>query len=363
MSVLSILQHVFPPPSYISLPNVGVDISDASLKYIQFERKHPYDKDLALKQWGDIEIPSGVVEHGTVKDPAKLTDAMRELKSICNTEYVRVSLPEERAYLFETTLNHKMAEKEIRGMIEFKLEENVPLSPREVYFDYDVVDINPEHFHVTVAVYAKDAVNSYYEACTAAGFIPLSFEIESQAIARASVREGLMGTYMIVDFGKTRTGVGIVHKGVLMYTSSIDVGGLALSSAMRAVLGDLAESELTKIKNTQGILNSEENTEVYKTLSDTVATIEEELKTRIHYWNTRDVGLSERTIEKVFLCGGSSNLAGLPEHLTKSLNIPTERAEVWQNAFSLERFIPPITHRYSYGYATAIGLALTDFVE
>jgi Tfp pilus assembly PilM family ATPase len=75
------------------------------------------------------------------------------------------------------------------------------------------------------------------------------------------------------------------------------------------------------------------------------------------------VDRDERKIEKVILCGGSANLMGLPEYLSESLSIPTERARVWQNAFSLESFVPPITQRYSLGYATAIGLALHDFRE
>ena len=83
----------------------------------------------------------------------------------------------------------------------------------------------------------------------------------------------------------------------------------------------------------------------------------------INYWNSRSVDERVRHIEKIILCGGSVNLAGLSEYLTEELGIETERALVWQNAFSLDSYVPPITRRYSYGYATAVGLALTDFIE
>lgn len=363
MSVLSTIQHVFPPPKYITLPNVGVDISDTSLKYVQFNRRRSRDTNLELMHWGDIDIPSGVLERGNVHDLPKLIEVLKKVKKQCHAEYVRVSLPEERAYLFETTLERSIPFKEVRGLLEFKLEENVPLSPREVYFDYDIVNLDDTYMHVTVAVYAKEIINNYYEACRGADLIPLSFEIEAQAIARAAVRAGLPGTYMIVDFGKTRMGVGIVHKGVLMYTSTIDVGGLVMSEALRKKLGDLPESELTTLKNTQGIINSEANSTVYKALKPTLNIMKEELQTRIHYWNTRDSDPDLRNIEKVILCGGSSNLAGLPEYLKDALSLPTDHAKVWQNAFSIETFIPPITRRYSYGYATAIGLGLYDFID
>lgn len=365
MPVLQKIQRVFPPPRYITLPSVGVDISDTSLKYIQFEREHVHDTYLALTAWGDIDIPAGIVERGNVHDVAKLTAVLREMKARTKAQFVRVSLPEERAYLFETSIDRNISRKDIRGLLEFKLEENVPLSPRDAYFDYDVVgsDTANNAHRIAVAVYARDTINNYYDACTAAELTPVSFEIEAQAIARASVDTHLSGTYMIVDFGKTRMGVGIVHRGALMYTSTIDISGQQMSIELRKVLGDLPESQLTEIKNTKGIVQTKDNEAVHAALSGITASIADELSVRIHYWHTRDIDRGERQIKKVILCGGSANLLGLPEFLTTSLGVPTERAQVWQNAFSLNTFVPPITRKYSYGYATAIGLALKDFIE
>lgn len=365
MSVLSTIESFFPPPRYISFPSIGIDISDTSLKYVEFERVHTRDTELALRSWGDISVPEGIVERGSVHDVEKLTAALREVKKQTRAEYACISLPEERAYLFETAIPRTTARKNIREMLEFKLEENVPLSPRDAYFDYGVVGLDPNtnDTRVAVAVYARETINNYYEACTNAGFIPLAFEIEAQAIARAAVNAHLRGTYLIVDFGKTRMGVGIVHKGVLMYTSTIDISGRAMSGTMREVLGNRSETELTEIKNTKGLLKTKENEIIAGVLEKFAASVVDELGIRIHYWHTRDIDRKEREIQKIVLCGGSANLFGLPEYVADKLNIPTERAQVWQNAFSLEQFVPPITRPYSYGYATAIGLALRGFTK
>lgn len=365
MQALSLLKHVFPPPRYITLPNVGVDISDTSLKYIQFERRRSRDTNLRLKAWGEVDIPNGVLEHGNVLDLPKLTDILKEVRKACGIEYVRVSLPEERAYLFETTVKQGTPFKEIRGLLEFKLEENVPLSPRDAFFDYDIVDSGEEDgvLHVVVTVYAKQTILNYQDACRGAGLTPLSFEVEASAITRAVVRSGFSGTYMIIDFGKTRLGIGIVHHESLMYTSTIDVGGMELSIALRNVLGDVSEHELTELKNTQGLVMSSGNKAARETLMKPLSTIADELETRIRYWGTRDAGNHERAVTKIILCGGSSNLLGFPEYLETALGVPVEHARVWQNAFSLEAFVPPIDKRHSFGYTTAIGLALTDFMK
>jgi hypothetical protein len=54
-------------------------------------------------------------------------------------------------------------------------------------------------------------------------------------------------------------------------------------------------------------------------------------------------------------------MKGLPSYLTQTLGVESRRANVWQNAFSFEHHVPEISRRYSFGYATAIGLALASF--
>ena len=362
MSVISAVTKFFPPPAYLTLPSVGVDISDTSLKYVFFERDHGGHHHLKLSQWGDIEIPDGTLTRGNVHDGPKLVEALSQVKAETGVQNVRVSLPEERAYLFETEVKKGTPFKEIRGLLEFRLEENVPLSPRDAFFDYEIIDssLKSDTLLVSVTVYARDTIMGYYEACHAAGLTPMSFEVEAQAIARASLPRHEKGTHLIIDFGKTRSGIGIVHQGVLMYTSTIDIGGTQLSSALRRQLGDLPESELTAIKNTQGLVRGANDTAAYDALITTMSAIKDEIAMRIQYWNNQDRS-SERAVQSMVLCGGSANLKGLPSYFTETLGIEARRAQVWQNAFDVSETVPPIDRRHSFGYATAIGLGLTSF--
>ncbi len=364
MNVLHTLGKIIPPPVYMQLPSVGVDVSDTSLKYIAFKNDSKSGTQLELEHWGDIEIPFGALDRGVVHDAQKLTDALVMMREKTGMENVRVSLPEERAYLFETEIKKGTPISEIRSLLEFRLEENVPLSPRDAFFDYDIIEDSRDAnmLRVSVTAYAKDTIMSYYDACKNANVVPLSFEVEAQAIARATIPVHDTGTHMIVDFGKTRTGVGIVHRGVLMYTSTIDIGGGILSDAMRTVLGNVEESVLTNIKNTQGLLEGAGDPKMREILITTMSSIVDELATRISYWNTKDAAHEDRQIQSVILCGGSVNMKGLPSYLTATLKVDATRANVWQNAFSIEDTVPPIDRRHSFGYATAIGLALAPFI-
>ena len=193
--------------------------------------------------------------------------------------------------------------------------------------------------------------------------MPLSFEVEADAIARAAIPEGEEGVYMILDIGRVRSGLGIIYKHALLYTSTIDIGGQHFSDAIRRQVGVQDDAVLTSLKNERGLLRSGGSDDVYEALLPTVSALKDEVETRITYWNTRSIEPGVRTIEKIMLCGGSVNMAGLPEYLTEVLGIETQRVDVWSNVFAGADMVPPIARRYAYGYATAIGLALRDSIE
>lgn len=342
------------------MPSIGVDISDTSLKYIQFAPTIHHGTKRQLKQWGELDIPVGVLNRGQVSDQKQLTAVLSEFKDKTKADFIRVSLPEERAYLFETEIKRSTPPREIRSLLEFRLEENVPIPAREAFFDYNILEseTTDKSLRVVVAAYSRETILNYYDACMMAGLTPLSFEVEAQAMVRSVVPRGTTGAHILVDFGKTRTGIGIVLNGFLMYASTIEFGGNQLSDILRKEHGNLSEGEITVIKNTQGLIKGVNDTRSYDSLISTISVIKDELASRIQYWHASDYKPEDRQIRSVILCGGSVNLKGLPEYLTETLGVETKRANVWQNAFSLDTMIPPIDLRHSYGYATAIGLAL-----
>ncbi len=355
------LARLFPPPEFMTLPAVGVDISDTSLKYMQFERK---GDELALKVWGDLPIKDGVVVQGVVKDPATLAQSLIEVRRITGTPVMRLSLPEERAYLFEMRVKTSLSHDEVLDTIEFHLEENVPLSAREAEFDYTPVPGVPVggERSIIVTAYGKETVAAYVEACGRADVLPLALEVEAQALARSVVHEGDASTCLLIDFGKTRTGIGIISEGVLHLTSTVDIGGEDLDVGLKQAYPLADPKELIRMKNEYGILPTLEEPKVREALMPSMVNLKNEIVSRIGYWDGLE-GKQKRPIVRVILCGGIANLAGLPSFLEDAVGLPVEQAEVWNNVFKIGDYIPPITKRYSYGYATVIGLALSSFVD
>jgi type IV pilus assembly protein PilM len=353
----NILLSLFPPPKFLAMPAVGVDISDCSIKAVELAERHTGQ---ALKRFSNYKLDGGIVTGGQIKDEVRLGEILMKLQKDYGATFVRAALPEQQAYVFETQVAAASDEEQIAQQLEFKLEENVPLSPREVIIGYDILETHKrkdaEEMTLTVTAYPRAEAERYIAAFETAGLTPLSLEIESQAIARAVVPEDDAASYLVVDFGETRTGLMIVTKGLLALTSTLEVPGHKLTDAIKA--HGASGEEVVRVKNEEGIRSSS-NTELRSALVTVVSDLTVGIVRHFNYWNSRmEEEQTHEKIKKVILCGGNANLAGLPEYVAAELQVLVERANVWTNTFSFEETIPDMPAAEALSYATAIGLAL-----
>ncbi len=349
----------FPTPKIFTMPAVGIDISDSSVKFLRLQDG---ENGKEIELYGEKEIPANVVLNGEIKNPDALIQVLSMIQKENDIHFIRASLPEEEAYIFKTLVPKGLKDGEVKNLIDLKLEENVPLASGEAVFDYDIPlkeDSSIQQREVSVTVYPNKTIEQYTEVFRKAHLTPLSFEIEAQAIARAVVQKGDDGTYMIVDFGKMRTGIAVVSNGLLSFASTLDVVGDTLTEAV-AEHFSVSILEAEKIKNESDFIQNKDNSELFETLMVTISRLKDEIERHFRYWNSRTdkKGKKVPQIEKIILCGGSSNVVGLREYLSGSLEARAERANVWKNVFSFNETIPNIVYEQSLGYATAVGLAL-----
>ena len=353
------LKRFFPVPKYLNLPTVGIDISDRSVKFLEFAYE---DGRRVLGRYGERGISEGIMAKGMIQQVEALAEILGKLKDDEHLHAIRASLPEEHAYIFQTVIPADTDYTQARNILEFQLEEHVPIPSQDAIFDYEVLE-NPlqdrAHVHVAVSVYSKGIVNAYLSAFTLAGLLPLSIEMEASAMARAVVQEGDKGTYLLVDFGRMRTGIAIVTGASPHFTSTVSVGSHPISQAIEKHLNASPE-EVVRFKNNIGLTEPKKNQELYMAMMGAASVLKDEIEKHLMYWRTRKsvAGESVSPAEKIILCGGGANLAGLVEYLSGNLRLPVVIGNVWQNAFSFDDTIPEIDRAHSLGYGTAIGLAL-----
>ncbi|MFA5792067.1 MAG: pilus assembly protein PilM [Candidatus Paceibacterota bacterium] len=348
----------FPPPNFLMAPSFGLDISDESLKFVELLMT----KDgIRMGRHGERKIPPGIIESGKIKNSVKLKEVLLSLRKEENMRFVRVSLPEEQVYLFQLRLD-KTGLNNIREGIELALEEHIPIRAQDAIFDYDLVSEDEKSLEVQVAAIQTNVIQNYLSVFKESFISIQSLELEAQAISRSVIRKGDMETYMIVDFGKTRTGIFIVSRGVVVFTSTLDIGGESLDKMIQKNF-NVSLEEAVKMKMQFGLQRNVENKEVFAVLLNSVSVLRDEMMKNFLYWNTHkdEEGKNHAQIKKIILCGGDSNLIGLSDYISISMKSVVEMANVWINITETEMYVPEISFNQSLTFAAALGLALGDF--
>ena len=351
-------KRFFPMPHFLAVPSFGVDISDESIKFIELLNVR---SGIRVGRHGEHKIPSGIIESGKIKDSKRMEEILLSLRRKDGVKSVRVSIPEEQVYLFKLQLG-KAGLKSVRESIELVLEEHIPIPAEDAIFDYEILNEDEHNLEIEVATIPKNVIENYLSVFKNSGISVKSFELEPQAIVRAVIKSGDPETYMIVDFGEKRTGIFIVSRGIVMFTSTLDVGGVTLNN-MIAKNFKVSFEEAEKMKRQAGLKRNLPNKEIFSVLLNSVSILRDEIVKHFLYWHTHkdEQGKNNPPIKKIILCGGDSNLIGLPDYFSVSMKNPVEMANVWVNIVDTGSYIPEINFKQALSFAAALGLALGDF--
>jgi type IV pilus assembly protein PilM len=337
----------------------GFDISDLSLKIIKLKKERDF---LGLASFAEASIKPGVIERGKIKDEKVLVKAIKEILNKVkgeklNTKYVIASLPEEEAFL-QVIQMPEMGEEELKKAVQFEAENYIPLPIEKVYLDSQVVP--PVHNHldhvdVLIAALPKKIVDSYLSVFQQAGLKPLAFEIESQAVSRALIKNGLSPEpLLLVDLGACRTSLIIFSGYSLRFTSSLPISGQKFTELISKKL-KINTEKAEKVKIEKGI--------EAPGLTASLDELAEQIKKYLEYHRTHSAHEhllpDGEKIEKIILCGGGANLKGLPDFLSQKLQVQVSLGNPWQNILPEPlQEVPELSYEESLKYTTALGLAL-----
>ncbi|HED05536.1 MAG TPA: hypothetical protein ENI61_02490 [Ignavibacteria bacterium] len=353
--ISSLFYKIFPTPEFLTMHATGLDISDEAVRTISLKKG---ETGLEIESFREIPLTDGIISSGEIKNPEKLRSVFRSLNKEQGIIFVRVSLPEEKAYIVRVKAPVTSTD-EIRGNLELQLEEQVPIPVEEAVFDYDIIAKHEDNFEVALSVLPRSVVTSYLNLFDGTGIIPLSFEIESQAIAKCVIPRGEMGTSMIIDMEQKKMSMSIVSDGIVRFTSSFSMGSSTLNEAIAKNLKiDIKDADV--IRTTTGISAKENDQGLFVAMVPTLAIMRDEINRHFIYWHTHEdqYGKDHPKIEQLFLCGSGAATPGLADHFAVGLKVPIKLANVMANVNPLEKYIPDIKYVESFKYTTAIGLAL-----
>lgn len=352
--------------SFITLPVTGLDISDRTIKYLSFRRGK--NRRLSVEYFGEAQIPEGIVVKGEIKNEEGLAEALQILQRSgsrkLRSAFFAAALPEEKSFLRLIQIP-AIKQEDVANAVRWEIENQVPLPPEEIIYDYEVIesaDASPRHFDVQITAFPRGLVESYVAAFKKAGMQLAALELESQSIVRALWTRDASGARIILDVGRTRSSIVVFSGSAILFTSTLEIGGLLFEEHIAKRLG-VPPQEAERIKKTDGLNKKARGGHVYQALLPAVGSLAGELSRAIGYYQGHAAHAhgAQKDISEILISGGDGTLTGLGPYLSRTLNIPVAAADPFWAIKDLGAYgIPPMTRTQAMAYTAAIGLALWD---
>jgi Tfp pilus assembly PilM family ATPase len=348
---------LFPPPDFMRMPAAGLDVGNQHIRFVECaESRHG----TVLSRWVERKIPTSVFFSDDLATNQDMRKIFQNIRNEFGLNFVRLSLPEDRSYLFRTVVPVK-TDAEIRSAIELQLEENVPLTADEAIFDYTVIERGVDFVAVSVAVFPKRFVENTTQFLLSAGLTPVGFHLTADATAKAVIKEGDQSTYLVVHFSEKSIGLYIVSQGVLQFTSNLPFGGEVLTDAIARHFS-VDTDEAIRIKKSGDRIRGSNAIELFYSVAHSASVLKDEMMRVIDYWENHKIKDQHigKKIDAVILTGADANIPGFDEYLSLSVGLRVDIGNVWTNLLSFDDSIPALPLSESLNYGAAIGLMLQD---
>lgn len=353
--------------------SIGLDISESSIKAVSLKKADKGFFDLVA--FGKGYLAEGTVKEGEIKNEVAFLEVLNTLiasekSNFPKTKYLVVSLPEEKAFLRVIELPLTLKDKELENALKLEVESNLPMALDEIYYGYEILNVNTEagHYDIMVQAIPKKIADSYTEFFKKNGYIALALELESAAARRALFTEKEnKESVLVLDIGSTQTRFMIVSEGVLKFTSSNTVAGNQFSKTLTEHFPvNLKEAEF--MKRMVGLdKNQEKGGELLEALKPGLESLKDQIQNYLGFFETHPSShfLSEgaKKISKIVLTGGGACLWGVTDWLSQEVGLNVVLANPISKVIISPLSKIKLSIEESLPYTSAIGLALRNFEE
>lgn len=346
----------------------GLDISDLSLKLVQFKRHQPLGRPsyFSLETLRSARLSPGCIVNGEIEQPENVRkkiihllgqDADKVYPPI-TSPWVVAALPETKTFLklIEiTTPENELTYEDVS----YHASQHVPFELEETYLDWQLISpdgLPGKTSQVLIGAVPKVVADSYTYLLEAANLNPLALEIETVAIARAMITEAKDYAGVgraILDLGATRSSIIIYDKNSIQFSSTLAFSGELLTKTLAAALGKEADV-VEKIKLEQGVSYDQANPQYLKIVDELIEQLVSEIRRVLQFY--KDHFPATNPIDHITMCGGFANFKNLDSALSHKLRIGSHPGNAWKNVSAIAA--PPDKKIQGLRFACALGLAL-----
>ncbi|MEK9160402.1 MAG: pilus assembly protein PilM [Patescibacteria group bacterium] len=287
---------------------LGIDIHDHLVQFVELKQQ---GKKVELLAYNRMTIPEGLIQDGQVKKEPELKELLQKLLLEANPRPAKVKevaliLPTQVTFIHIFPFPSKLSEKDLRKFIPVELENILPYSIEEVYWDFKVLDKDKQGSqHVLFAATPKVNSDQYLKIFAELGLTPRLFGIQAEALQNAlSYKLFPQKNVLVVELGALATNYLFLKGTVIQKFVSINGGIEALIQDLSREFG-LPSEELWA--NWETHKNEQRFQEPLRLF------IDKEYK-KANTVLEETLGQEVKNLEALFLTGEFSNLPSFYDH-------------------------------------------------
>lgn len=313
---------------------IGLDIGTSGVRAAQVGLTR---RPVTLENFGQISLPLGAIREGEVVDPGTVAQAISQLwkRGGFRGRKVHVGIANQKVVIRQVDLPF-MEEEELRGAIQFQVQEYIPMSIEDAALDFQILDefvteSNERMMRVLLVAAQRDMVNTFVETVQRAGLDPQGIDVIPLALIRVLGGGGgglrsSGGGEVIIDLGAGVTNIAVHEDGAPRFVRILLAGGNNLTEGLAVGLGTSFE-DAERSKQQLGLATGEPGQVASRILEERTSAFVDEIRGSLDYYQAQ---ADATRISRVILTGGGSKLANLSVRLANALRLPVEPAHVLQ---------------------------------
>jgi len=340
------------------MPIVGLNLGTHSIKAVELEETKGK---IMLKNYGSYRNPKLNLDSDSADELKVYSAAIKDFFSQTgfSTPHTIVAISESEVFTRVIKVP-RMSEKELSSSIEYEAEQYIPLSLKEVSFDFQVIDtdiMDKDKMNVLLVAAKHTVLEKYVNIIKNAGLVPKGMEPETLAVTRVlGDSEERPSASVIVNFNTHTTGIVISYRGHVRFTRSVSIGGESLTRAVAQTL-NLEFAQAQEYKETYGLDSSQADGKVFNAIKPVFDSVLAEIKRSKVFYTTHNPSV---IINRVILAGGTALMPGLLFYVANNLDMEVELANPWRNVLFSPKLMSQKEALMDQAplYVTPVGLAL-----
>jgi len=308
---------------------VGLDIGSRSLKASEIIDTK---KGRSLKNFGYLELSSGSIEDGVIKDPNAVADSIRQLFKEHNfkEQNVAVSIGG-YSVIVKNIVVENQPEAQLQETIPFEAEQYIPFDINDVNIDFLILgesEHNPNQINVLLIAAKKEIINEYFNLIKLAGLNPCVIDVD--AFALQNIYEANYGTVdqniALIDIGASKTALNILKEGTSVFIRDVSMGCSQINQKIVSLLDcSFEEAEKFKLGEQTERLSPGDLEEIESSVVSGWCT---EIRRALDFFYST---YPEDQIKRIVLSGGGANINEFHDLLASETSIEVETINPLQN--------------------------------